>query len=45
MGCSNDNSVKLDNEETNQNQEEFPIYSKDFPDFEEYNIKQLIYLF
>lgn len=48
MGCSNDNSVKVkaDNEETNQNQdEEESLIEKDFPDFEEYNRKHLIFLF
>ena len=45
MGCSDDKSIKVDNEETNQNQdddEEDSTIEKDFPDFEEYNSKLYI---
>ena len=42
MGCSDDKSIKVDNEETNQIQnddddEDDSSIEKDFPDFEEYN--------
>jgi len=40
MGCSDDKSIKVDNEETNQNQDdEDSTTEKEFPDFEEYNSK------
>lgn len=39
MGCSNDQSVQVDNEETNQIPEEDNLIEKEFPDFEEYNSK------
>ena len=37
MGCSDDKSIRVDNEETEQNQEEDSSYEKVFPDLEEYN--------
>lgn len=40
MGCSDDKSIRVDNEETNHHQdEEEPNIEKEFPDFEEYNSK------
>lgn len=40
MGCSNDESIQVDNEETNQVPEEDNPTEKDFQDFEEYNSKR-----
>ena len=37
MGCSDDKSIRVDSEETEQNQEEDSLYEKEFPDLEEYN--------
>ena len=37
MGCSDDKSIRVDNEETEQNQEEDSSYEKEFPELEEYN--------
>jgi len=43
MGCSNDSNVEVDNDNTSHNQDDDDNLSeKDFPDFEEYNSKQLI---
>ena len=39
MGCSNDDSVKVDHEETNRNPDEDSTTEKEFQDFEEYNSK------
>lgn len=41
MGCSNDSSIQVDYEETNQNQEldNELLAMKDFHDFEEYSSK------
>ena len=47
MGCSDDKSIKVDNEETNQDQDDDSSIEKEFPDLEEYNsMKKLVnYLF
>jgi hypothetical protein len=44
MGCSNDSTVEVDNDNTSHNQDndDENLTEKDFPDFEEYDSKQLI---
>ena len=42
MGCSNDRSIQVDHEETNQEQE-YSMKEKVFEDFEEYKSKKIYF--
>ena len=42
MGCSDDRSIQVDREETNQDQGD-PMNEKVFEDFEEYKSKKIYY--
>ena len=43
MGCSDDRSIQVDHEETNQEQDN-PTNEKVFEDFEEYKSKKIYFL-